>query len=710
MKTKNAFISTAIILFVGCLSVSCQNGTIPTGRTQQAGTSVTGISPLSAEDVMIVDCLLPGQVRKLGRSMTYLSARRPVKTTQLDCEIRGGEYVSYDRSDLATALSVWLPRAREGDKMAQTYVGEIYLRGMGTPPDFTLAAEWFKKAARQSYPRAQISLGKLYEQGRGVKKDPGKALALYRRATGLNEILSLDSATPSPEERQELKRLKNEIEQHKQQTGKLRRELDQTLQELEKNRRVFNKQTGKLTNEWQALEAEKAELKHRQEADRISSLEFNELTKKLNLRDTELKSRRKDIASLQQKITDQETKIQSYHQETDQFKRQLAALPPPLIEIYDPKPVATRGAVALLATVARGLSKRQITGRVWAPAGLSAFWINTKQQSTDLSGKFKVWVPLSSNEKTDIQIVAVDTNGKESKFSFQLEPDNTSLTSIKGKTEVISYDFGEFYALIIGNNEYLQLPKLSTAVNDARAVAEVLKTQYGFQTTLLTNLNRNEILIELDKFRKKLTQKDNFLLYYAGHGELDTANNRGYWLPVNAAKNSSVEWIRTDRITDMLNLMESKRTLVIADTCYSGIMTRSALTSLETGASSEKRYSLIKKLAEKRARVVLSSGGLMPVLDSGIGNHSVYAGSLLKVLETNHDILRARELHDEVTREVAYASERLGLEQIPQYGGLIQSGHEMGDFIFKPQERAKQTKYIRPFHNKITHYRTTSSH
>jgi hypothetical protein len=67
----------------------------------------------------------------LGRSLVYLARRRPVKTSAQDCEIRGGEYVSYDRSDSATALKIWLRQAREGDKVAQTYVGEIYETGLG---------------------------------------------------------------------------------------------------------------------------------------------------------------------------------------------------------------------------------------------------------------------------------------------------------------------------------------------------------------------------------------------------------------------------------------------------------------------------------------------------------------------------------------------------------------------------------------------------
>jgi hypothetical protein len=51
------------------------------------------------EDLEIVDCLLPGQVRQLGNT-TYVTQRRPTHTTAADCRIRGGEYVAYDRADL----------------------------------------------------------------------------------------------------------------------------------------------------------------------------------------------------------------------------------------------------------------------------------------------------------------------------------------------------------------------------------------------------------------------------------------------------------------------------------------------------------------------------------------------------------------------------------------------------------------------------------
>lgn len=140
------------------------------------------------DDFVLVDCLLPGQIRQLGTRMTYLSPRRMVKSTKSDCAIRGGEFVLFDRSDYASALAALLPKARAGDPVAQTYVGEIYEKGLGLPaPDYASAADWYRRAAEQNHGPAQIDLGSLYERGLGVPADKARALDLYRRASGLTE-------------------------------------------------------------------------------------------------------------------------------------------------------------------------------------------------------------------------------------------------------------------------------------------------------------------------------------------------------------------------------------------------------------------------------------------------------------------------------------------------------------------------------------------
>lgn len=120
------------ILFAALTGVSllglgaCAPGTVGVQQVGSKAVDPSTVSPRDTDKLFVVDCLLPGQVRKLGQALTYITPRRPIKTSAIDCEIRGGEYVAYDRTDYSTALKVWLPQAKEGKPEAQTYVGEIY--------------------------------------------------------------------------------------------------------------------------------------------------------------------------------------------------------------------------------------------------------------------------------------------------------------------------------------------------------------------------------------------------------------------------------------------------------------------------------------------------------------------------------------------------------------------------------------------------------
>jgi len=145
--------------------------------------------PNNADDFLIVDCLLPGQVRSIGLKGVFLTPRRPIRTSAWECKVRGGEYTSYDRATRQTALRVWLEAAQEGDAEAQTIVGEIFQKGWSTSvPDYQQAENWYRKAAAQGHARAQINLGYLYEQGLGVSQNQAQAQQWYGQAMGISEV------------------------------------------------------------------------------------------------------------------------------------------------------------------------------------------------------------------------------------------------------------------------------------------------------------------------------------------------------------------------------------------------------------------------------------------------------------------------------------------------------------------------------------------
>lgn len=81
-------------------------------------------------------------------------------------------------------------------------------------------------------------------------------------------------------------------------------------------------------------------------------------------------------------------------------------------------------------------------------------------------------------------------------------------------------DYGRYHALVIGNNDYLHLPKLKTAIADAQGVADVFGSRYGFSVELLLNADRDQIVRAIAQYRA-LKDSDNLIIYYAGHGVLD---------------------------------------------------------------------------------------------------------------------------------------------------------------------------------------------
>src|SRR3954470_2584029 len=93
----------------GAVALSAALTVLASGVTYSAGDKARE-GMVARADLEVVDCLLPGQVRRLGNT-TYLTQRRPTRTTAGECAIRGGDYVAYDRADYKSALRVWLDAA-----------------------------------------------------------------------------------------------------------------------------------------------------------------------------------------------------------------------------------------------------------------------------------------------------------------------------------------------------------------------------------------------------------------------------------------------------------------------------------------------------------------------------------------------------------------------------------------------------------------------
>src|SRR6202048_3488694 len=72
-------------------------------------------------------------------------------------------------------------------------------------------------------------------------------------------------------------------------------------------------------------------------------------------------------------------------------------------------------------------------------------------------------------------------------------------------------------ALVIGNNDYRNVPKLQKAVNDARTMAETLR-QLGFRVMVAENQTRTGFSQSLLAFDAMIEKGDTAFFFYAGHG------------------------------------------------------------------------------------------------------------------------------------------------------------------------------------------------
>ena len=139
-----------------------------------------------------------------------------------------------------------------------------------------------------------------------------------------------------------------------------------------------------------------------------------------------------------------------------------------------------------------------------------------------------------------------------------------------------SVKIGRYYALLIGEEEYedRQL-KLDNPVHDAERLKKVLDSNYIFdQIILLKNPNREGIFSEFQSLQGKMTENDNLLIFYAGHGQYDARTKKGYWLPRDAKQSNISNWISNDQLKDFLSTIKARHILLITDACFGGSISR----------------------------------------------------------------------------------------------------------------------------------------
>lgn len=230
----------------------------------------------------------------------------------------------------------------------------------------------------------------------------------------------------------------------------------------------------------------------------------------------------------------------------------------------------------------------------------------------------------------------------------------------------------KYHALIIGVSDYQyagpKLVNLDQPTKDAAKLYSILTEKYAFSresVTLLQNPTREDIINNFDRLVQTVGERDNLLIFYAGHGVYDKTTSFGYWLPSDAKADSRSAWIPNSTIKDYLGAIKSQHTLLITDACFGG--------SIFKSRSVDAMIRKVHELYKDKSRKAMTSGNLTEVPDN-----SVFVKFLLKTLDNNPDpFLSTSALFTRIYEPVTDNA-----PTTPQFGVVQGAGDEGGDFIF----------------------------
>jgi len=264
------------------------------------------------------------------------------------------------------------------------------------------------------------------------------------------------------------------------------------------------------------------------------------------------------------------------------------------------------------------------------------------------------------NERQAAQIEEDRKRIEEGKRQIALERQRIESQKVQPQ---IAPDNRRRLALVIGNDNYSSMPRLSNAVNDSNSMNDALK-QANFEVMHYKNLNKRGMEEALYNFTQKLGKDDVGLFYFAGHGV--QANSKNFLIPVgeNVKLSADVQFESMDVNRVMASLQGSKNSLniVVLDACRSSLPERGGMSR-----------GLTVTEAPQGSIVAYATAPGKAASDGDVGN-SPFTKNLVRVMQRKG--LKIEDVFKEV--RVAVSRETNG-EQVPQEVSQL-----VDDFYFRP--------------------------
>lgn len=293
---------------------------------------------------------------------------------------------------------------------------------------------------------------------------------------------------------------------------------------------------------------------------------------------------------------------------------------------------------------------------------------------------------------------------------------STGLIEVSAEKRYITYNSNKsknnYHALLIGVSDYKdsRIDKLAKPVKDVESLQKILTTKYTFEPSdvhTLKNPTKAEIEAKFRELKANLTDKDNLVVFYAGHGLVDSVEDKlyrtmeysGYWLPVDAKMDKKDTWLDNSEVYDYINALPVKHILVVADACFSGALLNAGknrgVSAASTNANnSTKSLNVNTSTTGKSQQEILAANcDIMAVnssckaMTSGnlteVPDKSLFMASFLNALEDNTDPCMPA---DDLFYLVNKIMRRHQVGQESKFQPFHGPKHQNGEFVFKTRK------------------------
>jgi hypothetical protein len=316
-----------------------------------------------------------------------------------------------------------------------------------------------------------------------------------------------------------------------------------------------------------------------------------------------------------------------------------------------------------------------VTGIAESKAGIMDVSVNGQDAELDEQGRFSTVIPLKVGQNT-VTVMAIDVLENKSTKQFAVNREAGHIAATRAEEGPVHAELAsaKYFALLIAVQDYDsgEIGKLDFAISDAQGLGDILVSRYTFDrenVITLVDPDRRTIYKTLQSLRSKLTERDNLLIFYAGHGYWLDDMKQGFWLPRDASGiNDPADWIPNSTVRDYIKAIKAKHVLLVADSCFSGGIFKTREAFYKQKVSMEKIYEL-------PSRKAITSGAMKTVPD-----RSVFLEYLIKRLKDNKEpYMDTQKLFASLREAVINNSPS---HQTPLYGAISEAGDEGGDFIF----------------------------